>query len=77
MQIFVRALTCKTTTVEVEPTDIIEYVKLKVFEREGIPPQQIRLIFGGKQLQDDQTIAECNIQSESVVHMVLHLLEHP
>ena len=72
-KIKVKMLTGREIDVDVEPTDPVGRIKERVEEQEGIPPEQQRLIFGGKQLADGKTVRESNVTAGSVIHLVLAL----
>lgn len=69
----VKTLTGKEIEIDIEPTDSIERIKERVEEKEGIPPVQQRLIYAGKQMNDDKTARDYNIEGGSVLHLVLAL----
>lgn len=73
MQVFVKTLTGKIITVDVESSDTVENLKAQIEKKENVPVDQQRLVAGGKQLKDEQTLADANVEANSTVHLVLRL----
>jgi ubiquitin len=74
MKLFVKNLDKKTIVIEIEGSDTIEILKQKIYEKEGIAPENQRLIFAGKELNNNRTLAEYNIEKESTVHLITKTL---
>jgi hypothetical protein len=73
MRIFVLTLTGKKIVVQAHSSETIDMLKIQIQDAEGLPVGLQRIVFAGKQLEDTQTLADCNIQEESVVHVILRL----
>ncbi len=71
MQIFLKNLTGKTITLEVEPSDTVESLKDKIRMKEGIPVGQLHVVFAGKHLENGHTLSDYKIQRESTIHFVI------
>ncbi len=73
MHIFIKTLTGRTATLEVDPEDTIAQVKQKFFEKDAVPVQEQRLLYGGHELKDENCIKDYEIQRDSTLHLVLRL----
>ena len=73
MNVFVKTLTSKTVTFYCDPEDLVAGLQVKITDKEGIPAEDQRLLFGGKQLEANQTLSEAGITRESTIHLTLRL----
>ena len=73
MHIFVKTFDGTNLTVEAEPNEMVKAIKAKIYDAEGILPEQQRLIFAGKELEDEKTLSDYNVQKESTIHLILRL----
>ena len=73
MQIFIKTLNGKTLTLDAVHNESVGKLKVKIFEKEGVPTEQQRLLFSGKQLEDSRTIGDYNIQKSNTLHLCLRL----
>jgi ubiquitin len=73
MQIFVKTLTGRTISLLVEEDESIRVVKEKLKDKEGVPVDEQRLIYGGHELKEDRTLKDYGIGREATLHFVLRL----
>lgn len=73
LQIFVKSISGKTRTLTVSRTDTIAQIKAQIRDKEGIAPEEQRLIFAGKNLEDTKTVADYNLTADTTLHLVLRV----